>query len=64
MADCVEDGGEAGVICWLVSARASPLFTFEVAVETDGEKEPLEPAAATELGALALLAEADWASVF
>ena len=48
----------------MVSARASPLFTFEVAVETDGENELLDPAAATELGELALLAEADWASVF
>ena len=48
---------------WLVSARASPLFTLAVAEDTDGDKELLDPAALTEFGVAALFAEADCAVV-
>ena len=48
---------------WLVSARASPLFTLAVAEGTDGDKELLDPAALTEFGVAALFAEADCAVV-
>ncbi len=48
---------------WLVSARASPLFTLAVAEDTDGDKELLDPDALTEFGVAALFAEADCAVV-
>ena len=48
---------------WLVSARASPLFTLAIAEDTDGDKELLEPAALAEFGVAALFAEADCAVV-
>ena len=48
---------------WLVSARASPLFTLAVAEDTDGDKELLDPAALVEFGVAALFAVADCAVV-
>ena len=44
---------------WLFSARAWPLITEELGVETEGEKELFEPAALAVAGDLAPLAEAD-----
>ena len=48
---------------WLVSERASSLFTLAVAEDTNGDKELLEPAALAEFGVAALLADADCAVV-
>ena len=48
---------------WLVSARASPLFTLAVVEDTEGDKELLDPAALAEFDVAALFAEADCAVV-
>ena len=54
----------AGVLMlWLVSARASPLFTLAVAEASDGVKELFDPAELAEFGMAALLAETDCAVV-
>jgi hypothetical protein len=62
-ADCAMDCEEAALMVWLVSARACPLNTDELGVETEGEKELLDPAALAALGDWALLA-ADWEAAF
>ena len=62
-ADWASDCAAGVLMLWLVSARASPLFTLAVAEDTDGVKELLDPAALAELGVAALLAEADCAVV-
>ncbi len=51
------------LMLWLVSARASPLFTLAVAEDTDGVKKLFDPAVLAEFGMAALLAEADCAVV-
>ncbi len=53
------DCAEAWVMVWLFSARACPLLTDELAVDTEGEKELADPAALVEPGVCALLAAAD-----
>ena len=62
-ADWASDCAAGVLMLWLVSARASPLFTLAVAEDTDGVKELLDPTALAELGVAALLAEADCAVV-
>ena len=62
-ADWASDCAAGVPMFWLVSARASPLFTLAVAEDTDGVKELLDPTALAELGVAALLAEADCAVV-
>ena len=62
-ADWASDCAAGVLMLWLVSARASPLFTLAVAEDTDGDKELLDPAALTEFGVAALFAEADCAVV-
>jgi hypothetical protein len=57
--DGATDCPEAWVIVWLFSARAWPLFTEELGVETEGEKELPEPAALAVADDWAPLAEAD-----
>jgi len=60
MADADWDMGcaEAALMVWLVSDRAWPLMTDALELETEGENELPDPAALTELGDWALLAEA------
>ena len=52
------------VIPLLLSARASPLWTLELAWEVEGEKEPLDPDALVVPGEFALFAETDCEAVF
>lgn len=57
---CATDCVEAGIMRWLVSARASPASTFAAAGETDGLNELVAPAALpAALGVLALAAKAE-----
>ena len=62
-ADWASDCAAGVLMLWLVSARASPLFTLAVAEDTDGVKELFDPAVLAEFGMAALLAEADCAVV-
>ena len=61
-AACANDWDETPDIPWPASARAPLLITPDVPArdpETDGEKEPLAPAALTVFSEVELLAEAD-----